>query len=60
MRNLAELGFRKFGSRPFAPLVDNELREFEATFGISLPADYIQFLRFAMGALSTCANMTTR
>lgn len=52
MRDLMELGLKKYGNRPFPPFSDAQLREFEASFGVKLPADYISFLRFANGGTS--------
>lgn len=56
MRNLAELKMNE-GPRPItagehvsrSPPTEEQIRAFEAEFGVSLPADYVSFLRFANG-----------
>lgn len=49
MRDLTQLGFRRYGSLPFPPFSDETLRAFEAAFGVTLPDDYVHFLRFYNG-----------
>ena len=49
MRDLTQLGFRRYGGRPFPPFSDEMLHTFEAAFGVKLPDEYVQFLRFYNG-----------
>lgn len=63
MRNLVELGFRKYGHRPFAPFSDSMLHDFESKFGVKLPTEYVTLLRlFNGGQLLVCQynDPTTR
>ena len=47
MRELTELSIKPIGNhRPFRFPTDDNIREFEKVFGVKLPDDYIQFLRF--------------
>lgn len=50
MRNLAELGFKKYGHhRPFPPFSDSTLHAFEFKFGVRLPEEYVAMLRLFNG-----------
>jgi len=51
MRDLSALGARPWAGRPFKGFPDAVLRDFESIFAISLPGDYVQFLRFANGGI---------
>lgn len=57
MRNLAELEIDKPGKRPVTagravrrpPPSLQDIADFESTFGVKLPAEYLEFLKFANG-----------
>jgi hypothetical protein len=49
MRDLNFLGIRRWHNRPFPKFTNAAVLAFEKYFGVDLPRDYVEFLRFANG-----------
>lgn len=56
MRNLAALGFKKYGDLPFPPFANSVLEAFELKFGVKLPSQYISLLRLFNGGRLTASE----
>jgi hypothetical protein len=60
MRNLLELGWRPRRDTPFGEVTDENLREFQESFGVVLPPDYVRFLRECNGGRLTARYVNSR
>lgn len=59
MRDLKELKIRSYGnSRPYAPPTKELIGEFQLRFGVKLPPEYAEFLKFKNGGSPTMDRLS--
>ena len=56
MRDLEELGIVPRRKNPYPPATDEQVEAFEAAFGVTLPDDFVAFLKAANGGRPTLSS----